>query len=274
MVAVSGASNVLGVFNDLPEISRIVHRHGAQLLVDAAQLVAHRKVEMERDGIDYLAFSAHKVYAPFGTGALVARKELLNFNPSELELIRSSGEENAAGIVALGKALILLQRIGLDVIREEEQSLTRHALRSLSQIPGLTIYGIKDPDSPRFSQKGGVIIFNLKKMFANKVAEELADRGGIGTRYGCHCAHILIKQLVGVGPVLERFQYLIATLFPGLRFPGLARISFGIENNKEDVDTLIRVLGEIVRQPRSQTNKDFKQRMDDFTRAAAQRIYS
>lgn len=73
-MAVSGASNVLGVFNDLAEISRIVHRYGARLLVDAAQLVAHRKVEMDRCGIDYLAFSAHKVYAPFGTGVLLVRK--------------------------------------------------------------------------------------------------------------------------------------------------------------------------------------------------------
>ena len=124
LVAVSGASNVLGTFNDLAEISRIVHRYGARLLVDAAQLVAHRKVEMEGCGIDYLAFSAHKVYAPFGTGVLVARKGLLNFSPAELEQIRSSGEENVGGIAALGKALVLLQRIGLDVIQEEEQALT------------------------------------------------------------------------------------------------------------------------------------------------------
>ena len=81
LVAVSGASNVLGTFNDLAEISRIVHRYGAHLLVDAAQLVAHRKVEVEGCGIDYLAFSAHKVYAPFGSGALLVRKGLLNFTP-------------------------------------------------------------------------------------------------------------------------------------------------------------------------------------------------
>ena len=162
LVAVSGASNVLGVFNDLAEISRIVHRYGARLLVDAAQLVAHRKVEMEGCGIDYLAFSAHKVYAPFGTGVLVARKGLLSFSPAELELIQSSGEENVGGIAALGKALVLLQRIGLDVIQEEEQALTARALRGLAQIPGLKIYGIKDPDSPRFAQKGGVIVFDLE----------------------------------------------------------------------------------------------------------------
>ena len=67
----SGASNVLGVFNDLAEISRIVHWHGARLLVDAAQLIAHRAIETEHLGIDYLAFSAHKAYAPFGSGALM-----------------------------------------------------------------------------------------------------------------------------------------------------------------------------------------------------------
>ncbi len=120
LMAVSGASNVLGVSNNLEEISRIVHRYGVHLLVDAAQLIAHRRVEMERCGIDYLAFSAHKVYAPFGTGVLVGRRGLLSFSPSELEIIRSSGEENAGGIAALGKALVLLQRIGLNLIREEE----------------------------------------------------------------------------------------------------------------------------------------------------------
>ena len=68
LVAVSGASNVLGICNDLEEISRIVHQYRARLLVDGAQLVAHRKIEMERYGIDYLVFSAHKIYAPFGCG--------------------------------------------------------------------------------------------------------------------------------------------------------------------------------------------------------------
>ena len=91
----------------------------ARLFVDGAQLVAHRKIEMGKWGIDYLAFSAHKVYAPFGTGVLVAAKGLLKFGPAEMELIRSSGEENTVGIAALGKSLLLLQRIGLDLIREE-----------------------------------------------------------------------------------------------------------------------------------------------------------
>jgi len=181
LVAVSGASNVLGTFNNLAEISGIVHKYGARLLVDAAQLVAHRKVEMEGCGIDYLAFSAHKVYAPFGCGVLVVRKGLLHFSSTELKLIHSSGEENAMGIAALGKALVLLQRIGMDVIQKEEQALTRRTLHGLARIAGLRIHGIRDTDSPRFAQKGGVIVFDLKDIMSNRGGQRTGPAG----RYRC-----------------------------------------------------------------------------------------
>jgi selenocysteine lyase/cysteine desulfurase len=245
LVAVSGASNVLGVYNNLAEISRIVHKYGARLLVDAAQLVAHRKVEMEKCEIDYFAFSAHKAYAPFGCGVLVVKKGLLHFNSAEMELIRSSGEENAGGIAALGKALVLLQRIGLDLIQEEEQALTGRALRGLSEISGLTIHGIKDTDSPRFSQKGGIIVFNLTGILSDRVAKALAEQGGIGIRYGCHCAHILIKHMLGVSPGLEKFQRIMLTLLPMVKLPGVARVSLGIGNSKKEVDELVRIMGKI-----------------------------
>lgn len=281
LVALSGASNVLGVCNPLAEISRIVHRYGARLLVDAAQLVAHPKIDMDACGIDYLAFSAHKIYAPFGSGALVVRKGLLRFSPAELALIQSSGEENVGGIAALGKALVLLQRIGLDLIKEEEQALTARALRGLAQIQGLKIFGIQDPDSPKFAQKGGVIVFGLQNIMANRVANELAERGGIGVRYGCHCAHMLIKHLLDIHPLLEQFQGLIVTLFPQISLPGLTRISLGIQNSVEEVDTLIRVLGKIAWQSRTGTDNpfapkqtDIQKQMDDFARAVAQRVYA
>jgi selenocysteine lyase/cysteine desulfurase len=291
LVAVSGASNVLGVFNDLATISRIAHRYGAHLLVDAAQLVAHRKVEMEGCGIDYLAFSAHKVYAPFGSGGLVVRKGLFSFSPVELERIQSSGEENVGGIAALGKALVLLQRIGLDVIQEEEQALTRRALRGLAQIPGLKVYGIQDPDSPRFPQKGGVIVFSLKDVPHNLAAKELAEQGGIGVRDGCHCAHLLVKRLLKIHPLRARAADLGLILFPqftSVVLPGLVRVSLGIENDEEGVDTLIRVLGQIARQPRAWMDRllasmyngtpflpqtDVQRQMNDFARAAAQGVY-
>ena len=273
LMAVSGASNVLGSFNNLEAIGHIVHKYGAKLLVDAAQLIAHRKIEMELWGIDYLAFSAHKVYAPFGTGVLAARKGLLNFESGELELIQSSGEANPGGIAALGKALLLMKRIGMDLIQEEEQALTRRALAGLKQINGLVVYGINDPESPRNTQKGGVLVFSMKGMMSNRIAEKLAMHGGIGVRYGCHCAHILVKHILGVSPFLERFQKIIARLFPRLRFPGVARVSFGIENTEEDVDRLINVLTSIAGKPR-EPKSDAEQYVKNFVRNAAERVYS
>ncbi|MCX6246211.1 MAG: aminotransferase class V-fold PLP-dependent enzyme [Bacteroidetes bacterium] len=246
LVTVSGASNVIGTCNDLAEISRIVHRYGAQLMVDAAQLVAHRKVDVAGCGIDYLAFSAHKVYAPFGCGVLVARKDLLHFSEAELEQIRSSGEENAGGISALGKSLMLLQRVGMELIAEEEQGLTKRLLHGMEKIPGVRVYGIKDTDSPGFRRKIGVFVFNLKGMMAPGLAKELALHG-IGVRFGCHCAHIMIKRLLGVGPGIERFQRILVTLFPGISLPGLTRVSLGLENTEEEVDRFIHVLGHLNR---------------------------
>jgi selenocysteine lyase/cysteine desulfurase len=245
LVTISGASNVLGTFNDLEAISIIVHKYGARLMIDAAQMIAHRKVDMKKCAIDYLAFSGHKVYAPFGTGVLIVRKGLLSFGPVELEQIRLSGEENAAGIAALGKSIILLQRIGMDIICNEEKNLTAYALRSLSAIKGLTLYGIKDPDSRSFENKGGVISFAMKGKMANKVAEALAERSGIGVRSGCHCAHILVKYLVGIPPFLEQFQWLILILFPKLSLPGIVRLSLGIENNSNEIDILVSQLQKI-----------------------------
>jgi selenocysteine lyase/cysteine desulfurase len=286
LVAVSGASNVLGVCNDLQEISRIVHLHGARLLVDAAQLVAHRAVDMEASGIDYLAFSAHKVYAPFGCGVLVARKGLLKFDAGDRELIRTSGEENAGGIAALGKALVLLKRIGLERIREEEEALTGHALRGLATIPGLTVYGIRDPESPEFKHKAGVIAFNYKDMMPARVAKQLALQGGIGVRHGCLCAHLIIKHLLHISPNLERFQRVIQILFPKIRFLGVVRISLGIENSREDLDALIGVLRKIAAAAESKSKRkkvtgtsaanetEVKRQMKDFARAAASKVYS
>ena len=114
----------------------------------------------------------------------------------------------------------------------------------------------------------------MKEAFSNRVAQELAEKGGIGIRYGCHCAHILIKHLVGVGPVLERFQRIMATLFPSIRFPGLARISFGIENTEDDVDELIMVLHKIRRRQEAPNRKNVRQQIEDFVSASVRKVYS
>jgi len=245
LMAVCGGSNVLGIFNDIDEISRIVHRYGALLFADEAQVAAHRTINMEKNVIDFLAFSAHKTYAPFGTGVLAAMKKLIRFNENRLAEIISSGEENVVGIAALGKALVLLQRIGMDNIVREEQRLTALALKGLSKIDGLAIYGIKDPGSPSFIHKGGVILVNMKGIMANGLSKKLALLGGIGTRSGCHCAHILIKKLANAGPGLEKFQKIMITLLPGMKLSGLLRISLGIEDSDEEINQLLLNLRKI-----------------------------
>jgi selenocysteine lyase/cysteine desulfurase len=254
LVAINGASNVLGVCNNLEEISRIAHQHGVLVMVDAAQLIAHRKVDMEKYGIDFLAFSGHKLYAPFGSGALVARNGLLRFSSDEISQIQSSGEENVAGIAALGKAINLLKRIGMDVISEEEQHLTQMALQGMSTISGLKIHGMKDSHSTEFAAKIGVIPFELKNKISSQTGKELALLGGVGVRTGCHCAHIIVKHILKVGPGLEKFQKLIVSLFPKLSLPGVVRISFGIENTEAEIDAFIRVMGEIAGQAQTSTN--------------------
>ena len=99
---------------------------------------------MEAWNIDYLAFSAHKIYAPLGSGGLVVRRSLRVRYMDEFARFQASGAENAAGIAALGKAMLLLRRIGLDVIEEEERALTRNASDGLSRIPGIRIFGDGD----------------------------------------------------------------------------------------------------------------------------------
>jgi selenocysteine lyase/cysteine desulfurase len=258
LVAVSGASNVLGSFNDLAEIGRIAHKYGAQFLVDGAQLVAHRAVNLARDEIDYLAFSAHKVYAPFGSGALVARREHLHVNPFVLSAIRASGEENVAGIAALGKAMLLLQRIGMDVVEAEERALTQRALRGLAALPGIRVLGVGDPDAPRFPAKGGVIVFESATTPRNLVAKELGERDGIGVRDGCFCAHIVVRELIHIHPIRTWIGALglhVAPEFFHKILPGVVRVSLGLENDERDVDALIQALAAICRAPRSWPNR-------------------
>jgi len=278
LVAVSGASNVLGACNELAAIGQLAHRYGARLLVDAAQLVAHRAIDMERWGIDVLAFSAHKVYAPFGCGVLVAKKGWVRFDATELEVLRASGEENAGGIAALGKALVLLRRIGMGVIEDEERALTARALSGLARVPGLTVYGVKDPTSPRWAQRLGVIVFSLKGASPGRVADALAQRSGIGVRHGCHCAHLIVKHILDIGPFLEGFQRVIQSLFPRLKLPGLVRVSLGLENCPEDIDALIDTLTCLAEKNRAgvsrMSQKQVQEQISEMLEASARRVYS
>jgi selenocysteine lyase/cysteine desulfurase len=291
IVAVTGASNVLGTCPDLKEIGRLAHAYQAFLLVDAAQLAGHRKIDVQGDDIDGLAFSGHKMYAPFGSGGLIVRKGFLRFDEDKAMRIKASGEENAIGIAALGKAVDLLGRIGMDVVREEEARLTRRALKKLAAVPNLRIFGVQDPASPRFQAKGGVISFSLKHVPHNLVAEELAEQGGIGVRNGCFCAHLLVKRLLRIHPARAALANFGLKLLPALTkslLPGLVRVSFGLENDEHEVDHLIKILKKIGTRrvgiadrllalahnatPRVPMTEARRQ-MRDWVRAAAMKVY-
>ncbi len=248
IVAVSGASNVLGACPDLAEVARIAHRHQALVFVDAAQLAAHREIRMDADGLDGLAFSGHKMYAPFGAGGLILRKGLWPAADEAFEPARMSGDENVAGIAALGKAIDLLERVGMDVVREEELRLTRTTLRELAAVPGIRVYGIADPDSPRIARRLGVMSFELANVPHNLAAEELAESAGVGVRTGCHCAHILVKRLLRMHPAREAASNLGMRFAPRITksvLPGLVRASFGLENDEDDVRRLALALVKI-----------------------------
>ena len=272
LVTISGASNVLGTYNDLGRISEIAHKYWALLLVDAAQLVAHREVSIQESDIDLLAFSAHKMYAPFGSGALVFKREIISFNRSGSEKIKSPGEMNTSGIAAMGKSIVLLQRAGMDLISEKEQALVAKALTGLSTIPGIIIYGSTDINSSRFSAKGSVIAFSVKNSWPNKLAPKLAERGAIGVRFGCHCAHILVKHLVGVTPSLEKFQRIMLTILPKVSLPGIVRISFGLGNTGDKIDRFLLTMKKILSEP-DKKSKSIKGQLEEYINNATVRAF-
>jgi selenocysteine lyase/cysteine desulfurase len=269
LVAVSGASNVLGTYNDIHAIAGLAHKYGARLLVDGAQWVAHRKVDIEGDGIDYFVFSGHKVYAPFGTGVLLARKGMLSFSDAERHEIRASGEENVGGIAGLAKALDLLQRIGWETLQSEERKLTERVLAGLAKLARVRVHGIRSSDSANFARKGGVVSFDMKARFPGTVARRLGEQGGIGVRYGCHCAHLTIKHMLHVPPWAERLQRLIARAVRSFSPPGVVRVSFGLQTSEADVDAFLGAMQAI---GKSSGGRHFRDGLEGYVAAACDRV--
>ena len=292
LVAISGASNVLGTFNDLQTISDITHKYNASLLVDGAQLAAHRKIQILETNIDYFACSGHKMYAPFGTGVLIIKKNLMKFNRLQLEDIKLSGEDNLIGITALGKAILLLKRIGMDTIENYERYLTKIALNGLKTILDLKVVGIQDIQSPKFLNRGGILSFSLKNVPHNLAATLLAEYGGIGVRNGCFCAHLLIKHILRIHPIRKIGSKLISILAPKLArnlLPGLIRVSFGIQNDEKEVKHLVNVLKKISEQKFSWVNRllaytnnatpflhhhDIEKQIDVFKQESINKVFS
>jgi cysteine desulfurase/selenocysteine lyase len=231
IVSFTAMSNVLGTITPVAEIAALAHRAGAVVVVDGAQSVPHLPVDFQALGCDFLAFSAHKAYGPTGLGFLVARPELLaTMEPvyGGGEMIREvrldfaswndiphrfeAGTPNIADAAAFPAALDLLEEIGMNAVRAHEEELVGYALERLRGLGFLVLHGPPDP-----AHRGGLVSFVDPEVHPHDLAQILDSRG-IAVRAGHHCAQPLMRRL-GV----------VAT----------ARASFGLYNDRDDVDALV-----------------------------------
>lgn len=268
LVAISGASNVTGHIPDIHWFAQKAHEAGAQILVDGAQLAAHRTIDMKSLSdpahLDYVAISGHKMYAPFGSGALIGRRDTFMRGEPEFrgggtvsfvtpKLVDwalppdsdEAGSPNVTGAIAMARAVRLLQAIGLETIARHETSLVAYTLERLPEIPGLYIYG--DTNPARAATRSGVIPFTLQQTPPHLVSAILGYEWGIGVRSGCFCAHPYVMSLLGITTRgQQRIRY---NLLHGRRdaVPGMVRMSFGLYNTRDEVDRLIEALTAISR---------------------------
>ena len=266
LVTVTGASNVTGYVNPIHKIAELAHRYHAKILVDGAQLVPHNSVNMNPKNplhrIDYLTFSAHKMYAPFGIGVLIGPQETFYNGVSEFvgggtaETVthdwvvwekpphnEEAGTPNLMGVVALVAAIKTLTTLGMKNIDHYENQLTNYANSKLKSIPGITLYSHTAPGEPRI----GVIPFNINGIEHEKVATILSSQAGIAVRTGCFCTQPYIQRLLSISPKQMEF-YRKRRDAPR---PGVVRLSFGLYNDFSEIDILTQLLVRIVRHPTS-----------------------
>ena len=261
LVAVTGASNVTGYKNPIHHIARLAHQYGAKILVDGAQLAPHCPIDMKPydspEHIDYLVFSAHKMYAPFGIGVLVGPKEtFLEQEPfckggGAVTLVshqfthwdtpphkEEAGTPNVIGVVALLAAIKTLTTIGMHTIDNYEQELIHYTINGLASIDGIKLYSSTHKQENRL----GIISFDLPGIHHETVAKILSYESGISVRSGLFCAHPYVEKLLGLtADKLEYYQQ-----HPKILFPGLVRISLGLYNNCQEVDIFLAALKKIV----------------------------
>jgi len=227
LFAFSMASNVLGLVNPVRELTDLAHRYGTLVVVDGAQAIAHMPVDVKELGVDFFAFSGHKVYGPTSIGALYGKKKSLEALPpflfggemiSEVHIDRTSfnevpykfeaGTPPITEAIGLAAALDYVESVGLEAIFSHEKELAAHAYMILDAMPGVTIYGPPEADHT------GVIAFNLEGVHPHDVAGLMGDVG-ICIRAGHHCAQPLHEYL-GI--------------------PATARLSIGIYNTLADIE--------------------------------------
>lgn len=261
LLAVTAASNVTGYKPPLHDLAEIAHQYGAKILIDVCQFIQHEKVDMRSDDdlkhLDFIAFSGHKMYAPFGSGVLIGPKKFfdsvmpyqigggnLPYVTSDLKILRfknvqthDPGSPNVVGAIAIEEAIKELQAIGMERIREYEKELVSLALDRLKENDKITLYAAVP--------QGTVIPFDIKGFPPKLVSEILAQEYRIATRAGSFCAYELIRKLKGISPeqdlrVAEEVGQGIAA-----NIPGVVRASFSLYNNPDDVSRFITAVYQI-----------------------------
>ena len=267
LVSITGASNVSGYINPVHRMAEKTHKAGAQICVDCAQLAPHREISMGRlddpTHLDYVTISAHKMYAPFGTGALIGKRDTFASGEpylrggGEVEIVTldevtwseppdrdEAGSPNTVGAIALAAAITQLNKIGMDEVAAHEARLTRYLLERLNRLSGITIYGSNDPE--KAADRLGVVPINLDGMSHYLTAAILGYEFGIGVRNGCFCAHPYLLELMGVDRNMSQQVRSQIKAQDKREIPGLVRISFGLYNTEHEIDQLIEALEKIL----------------------------
>ncbi|WP_207344064.1 aminotransferase class V-fold PLP-dependent enzyme [Arthrobacter sp. E3] len=247
LLAVTGASNVTGEVLPVAELATLAHKYGARIVVDAAQLAPHRRIDLAATGIDYLAFSGHKLYAPFGAGVLVGRPDWLNSGTPHLSgggavkevrlesvlwtegpARHEAGSPNVLGAATLAKAASVLAALDADDWHHHEQLLRKHLIDGLEGIDGVNVHSLFT-DGQDYPECGsiGVVNFSVTGYDAGLVAAYLSAEHGVGVRDGKFCAHPLLNRL-------------------GLP-SGSLRASFGVGSQREDAQRLIDGIAALLR---------------------------
>ena len=276
LIAISGASNVTGFVQPIHRLARKAHAVGARILVDAAQLASHRPIDMrpvdDPEHLDYVVLSAHKMYAPFGTGALIGRRDTFldgepdhvgggtvdTVTPTDVEWAglpdrEEAGSPNVVGAIAMAVAGNTLSSIGLDRLARHEAALTAHALATLDAIPGVTVYPSSYPSADCASSDAGagtrlgVVPFTVAGVPHAMVAAILGYEAGIAVRSGCFCAQQYVSQLLGLasGDADAMRRARLSDLHHNR--PGMVRASLGAFNTAADIEALGEMLWRIGR---------------------------
>lgn len=264
LVAVTGASNVTGYLNPVHSIARLAHKYGAKIFVDGAQLVPHMPFCMNTgqaaERIDFLAFSAHKMYAPFGTGVLVGNnEELAQAEPllwgggavglTSQQFIEwdnapgryEAGTPNVMGVVALAAAIRAFEANGLQMIHQYESGLISAVIAGLADISGIQLYSVPACDDERVS----LISFTMEGIDHGLLAQALSQEAGIAVRNGLFCAHPYVEKLLKISEKELDFYH----THDDAPVPGLVRVSLGLYNTIQEVELFLRTVRRIAANP-------------------------